>query len=638
VEIQPIVIGTAGHIDHGKSTLVKALTGIDPDRWEEERVRGMTIDLGFAGLDLPDGRKVGIVDVPGHERFVRNMVAGATGIDLVVLVVAADDGVMPQTREHLAIMELVGVTRGFVALTKVDLVDEELAELAQEDVRDAVAGTFLEGAPIVHVSAVTGRGLDELRGLLERLALEVEPRPDEGIFRMPIQRVFSVRGFGTVVTGIPVSGRVAVGDSLEILPGGERGKVRGIQAYHEQVTQARAGHSTALNLSDVDHRAVQRGGVVVTPSFFKPLTMIGARLVALAGLERPITNRMQVRVHSGTADSLGELVLLDREELAPGEEGLVQLRMSEPLVCAPGDRFVTRLASPVTTLGGGVVLEESRYRLKRFKAFVIDQLQRQAESLGSLSAMLEAQLARHPDRWVALADLAVEMKRGKEELRGLLEELAADDRALSPGPGERWIHRETLDLSLAQVQDALEEWFQAHPLRRKIDVRELRGATGFEPAFLSALLELSAERGELVLEAGGLVTPVDRRVELDEDTAQLRRRVLDLLAEGRLKPPGQGELLGILGVEEGALREILDLLVDEGEVAHVSGEMYLARPVYEEVREAVVDNCRRNGHLEIPELRDQLGTTRKFLIPLLEHLDGVGLTARRAGHRVLKQH
>ncbi|MEM8713597.1 MAG: selenocysteine-specific translation elongation factor, partial [Planctomycetota bacterium] len=332
MEIQPIVIGTAGHIDHGKSTLVQALTGTDPDRWAEEKARGMTIDLGFAKMDLPDGRRVGLVDVPGHERFIRNMVAGATGIDLVILVVAADDGVMPQTREHLAIMQMLGVARGFVALTKVDAVDEDMAELAAEDVRESVEGTFLEGAPILPVSAQEGIGMDELRALLMQMASEAEPRESEGVFRMPVQRVFSARGFGTILTGIPVTGTLSVGDPVEVLPSGQKGKVRGIQAYHEAAETARAGHSTALNVTDVDHHEVHRGDVVATPGFFKPQAMVGARMLALPTLGMAVHNRMQVRVHTGTAEGVGEVVLLDAEEIGPGEEGLVQFRLEQPLV------------------------------------------------------------------------------------------------------------------------------------------------------------------------------------------------------------------------------------------------------------------------------------------------------------------
>ncbi len=635
--IQPIVIGTAGHIDHGKSTLVKALTGTDPDRWQEEKDRGMTIDLGFARMDLPDGRRVGIVDVPGHERFIRNMVAGASGIDLVMLVVAADDGVMPQTREHLAIMQMLGVAHGFVALTKIDLVEEDMVALAEEDVREAVEGTFLEGAPILRVSAITGEGLEALQTLLCEMAAQAEPRSAEGVFRMPIQRVFSARGFGTILTGIPVSGTVAVGETLEVLPSGQKGKVRGIQAYHEPTDRARAGHSTALNLADVDHHRVARGDVVATSGFFKPVKMVGARLTALASLDRPITNRMAVRVHTGTADSRGEIVLLDVDEIGPGASGLVQFRMDEPLVCAAGDAFVVRLASPALTLGGGVILEESRYRLKRFKGFVIDELERQARSLGSAEALLEAQLARATGRWVALEALAVELKRDKRETRELLEQLRAKEKALSPGPGERWIHVEAFEVSLAEAQDAISGWLAENPLRQVVDVREVRSRTDFEPAFLSVVLEELERRGELRLEPGGLIRPAGRAIELDEETAALRTAVLARVCEARFQPPSKAELAESLGCAPDVLGKIFELLVDETLITRVGGDLFLARESLDEARAAIVANCTEHGQLEIPALRDRLGTTRKYLIPLLEHFDAEGLTLRQRGNRVLKR-
>mgnify|MGYP003627595811 FL=1 len=472
MDIQPIVIGTAGHIDHGKSSLVKALTGIDPDRWEEERKRGMTIDLGFASLELPDGRKVGLVDVPGHERFVRNMVAGASGIDRVVLVVAADDGVMPQTREHLAIMEMLGVEKGLIALNKIDLVDDEMVEMAEDDIRQAVEGTFLESADILRVSAIGGQGVEELRTAILKMAKAAKPRTAGGVFRLPIQRVFSAKGVGTIVTGIPVSGTVKVGDVLEVLPGGQKGKVRGIQAYHESTQEGRAGHSTALNLADVDHTKVERGCVAATPGYFQALKMVGARLKALPALDRPITNRMQVRVHVGTAEVLGEVVLLDAQEIAPGDEGMVQLRLETPMVCAPGDRFVLRLASPVSTLGGGVILEESRYRLKRFKTFIIDELERQAKSLGSTVALLEAHLVRLPERWATVDELSMLLKRHAQETRGLLGTLASSGKVHEVGAA-RWIHNETLELSLAETRDALNAWFEDNAQRARMDVRDL---------------------------------------------------------------------------------------------------------------------------------------------------------------------
>ncbi|MEZ6013670.1 MAG: selenocysteine-specific translation elongation factor [Planctomycetota bacterium] len=637
MQIQPIVIGTAGHIDHGKSTLVRVLTGIDPDRLAEEKERGMTIDLGFARFDLPDGRCVGIVDVPGHERFVRNMVAGATGIDLVLLVVAADDGVMPQTREHLSIMRVLGVMRGLVVLTKIDMVDEEMRMLAEDDVRTAVAGSFLEGAPIVHVSSTSGEGIEALKALIVELAAGMEPRTAEGIFRLPIQRVFSARGFGTVVTGIPVSGTARIGDVLEVLPAGKKGKVRSIQAYHEGSDTARAGHSSALALADIDLADVQRGDVVATPGFFQAQKMVGASVEALDSALRPISNRMRVRVHTGTSDALGEVILLDADELAPGQVGLVQFRMEEPLVCAPGDRFVLRLASPVETLGGGVILEESRYRLKRFKTFVLDELSRQAQSLGSPEALLESILARAPERWLSIDDLARAVKRERVEVQRMLEGLQAAGKAAPLGPQPRWIHAATLELAIAEQRDVIEGWFAANPLRARMDLRDVRAGLSMDPNLVGMLLEREAAAGRLVLEAGGKLGLAGREVTLDEGTRKLVDGLTQALVEARLAPPSPDELAEALRAPRAEIDRCLRLLVDTGEVVHVGGELFASAVAIEAGKAAVIANCEKNGGLEIPELRDALDTTRKFLIPMLEYFDAQGVTQRKAGRRVLKR-
>ena len=634
--ILPIVIGTAGHIDHGKSTLVQALTGIDPDRLKEEKERGLTIDLGFAPLSLPDGRLVGIVDVPGHERFVRNMVAGATGIDLVVLVVAADDGVMPQTREHLQIMQLLGVQRGLVALTKTDLVDEAMVELAEEDVRESVRGTFLEQAAIHRVSAVSGAGLEEFRRALCEAAAAAPQRSSEGVFRMPIQRVFSKAGFGTVVTGIPVSGEARLGDVLEVLPGRLRGKVRGLNAYKQPAEIVRAGHSSAINLADVDHHLVTRGHVVATPNFFGPQTMVAARLTTLPGSGRPVVNRMRVRLHTGTADPAGEIVLLDREEIAPGEDGLVQIRLQDPIVCAPGDRFVLRLLSPMETLGGGVILEESRYRLKRFKGFVLDELAHQEASLASPVTLLESLLSRRGAELIPTEELATAVKRPLAETARHLAELAGEQRVRALGK-DRWIHVDRLEEALARLRRAVDGWFAEEAHRSVVDVLELRQRTGFEPAFLAALLEVEGVAGRLALLPGGKVRPAGRDVELAPELRAARDGVLARLQQARFQPPSPAELGAELGLAGPLVATALEHLVDEGTVVHVGGELYLATTSRDEARAAIVANCERHGHLEIPELRDALGTTRKFLIPLLEHFDAQGLTIRQGAHRVLRK-
>ena len=635
MEIQPIVLGTAGHIDHGKSTLVRALTGIDPDRLKEEQERGMTIDLGFANFALPDGRKVGIVDVPGHERFIKNMVAGASGTDLVMLVVAADDGVMPQTREHLAIMNLLGVERGLVALTKIDLVEDEMVELAEEDIRETVAGTFLEGAPVLRVSAVAGRGVEELRAAIAELAAAAAPRSAEAVFRMPIQRVFSVKGFGTVVTGIPVSGHVATGDTLEIVPGGLKGKVRGLQAYHEGTDEARAGHSTAINLSDVEHKLVQRGCVAATPGFFQPVRMVGARLQALGGLERPIANRTPVRLHTGTAEALGEVVLLDVPELAPGGEALVQLRLEEPVVAAPGDRFVLRLASPLITLGGGVVLEESRHRLKRFKGFVIEELAQQAEGLDSPEELCEVLLARAGLERRTAQELAVAIKRPLGETRELLAGLARQKKLVEVGP-ERYMHPARLDDALRKLVDTVSAWFDEHAHREVADVRDLRAAAGFENDLFAALLSEAEARGEVLTEAGGRVRLPGRGGALPPEVEEQRAKVHATLVAGKLQPPLPEEIADALGMGDKDVLELLELCADRGEARRVK-DFYVAAEHLDAAREAIVANCEAHGELAIPALRDALGTSRKYLIPLLESFDAEGLTLRQGGRRVLKR-
>jgi selenocysteine-specific elongation factor len=636
VEIQPVVVGTAGHIDHGKSTLVRALTGIDPDRLKEEIERGMTIDLGFARFQLPDGRTVGIVDVPGHERFIRNMVAGATGIDIVLLVVAADDGVMPQTREHLAIMTLLGVQRGLVALTKIDAVEKGMVELATEDIRATVRGTFLEDAPILPVSSVTRQGLPELLAALQRLAAETLPRSSEGLFRLPIQRVFSSHGFGTVVTGIPVSGSIGVGDMVEILPGDLRGKVRGVQAYHETTERARAGHSTALNVADVDHHAVRRGCVAATPGFFRPARMLGARFEALAHLDRPIENRTQIRLHTGTVEAVGEIVLLDCERLEPGQSALAQLRLDEPVVTAPGDRFVVRLESPAWTLGGGVILEESKHRLKRFKAFVVEELSRQETSLGSPGELLESVLHRAGDRLQKASELAIEIKRSPEETETLLGGLAGKGTAVRLGTGG-WLHKEKLESALARLERGIAAWFEGHGHRQLIDVRDLRRSTGLDPDFQDALLQEAQRRGKLTVEAGGHVRPAGRGEAIDPETAALLDRVKSALAAAKFQPPEPSTLGTALGANPGRVEAVIEILVDRGQLRPISRGFFLTADLYGAARDAIVANCNKNGSLDIPSLRDQLSTTRKYLIPLLEHFDTAGLTLRQGGNRVLKR-
>ncbi|MFP5212731.1 MAG: selenocysteine-specific translation elongation factor, partial [Acidobacteriota bacterium] len=355
--MKQVILGTAGHIDHGKTSLIRALTGIDTDRLKEEKLRGITIELGFAHMELPGGERLGIVDVPGHERFVKHMVAGATGIHLVALVIAADEGVMPQTREHMEICELLQVKKGLVVLTKIDMVeDPDWVEMVREDVAEFMKGTFLEGAPIIPVSAVTGEGIDELKQTLALLYSQVQPRSTEGPFRLPVDRVFSMRGFGTVVTGTSMSGRVRIGDQVTIYPMEQKTKVRGLQVHSEEVQEVLPGQRTAINLQGLERAAIERGNVIATPGTLAPTHMVDVHMEMLSSSPRPLKHRAKIRFHTGTAEHLGTVVLLDREELAQGTKAFVQVRLDHPIAVLRGDRFVMRSYSPVQTIGGGTIL------------------------------------------------------------------------------------------------------------------------------------------------------------------------------------------------------------------------------------------------------------------------------------------
>lgn len=355
-EIFNIVIGTAGHIDHGKSSLVEILTGVNPDRLKEEKERGLTIDLGFAPLSLPNGKKVGIIDVPGHEKFIKNMVAGASGIDFVILVIACDDSVMPQTREHLEIMQILGIKSGLIALTKIDLVDDDLALLAKEEIQEFLQGTFLENSPILPISSVTQKGFKEFKSVLFKNLQEVTPKTNHGIFRMPIQRVFSKHGHGTVITGIPVSGEVREGDTLEVLPSKAKGRVKKIQAYGTSVKKGGAGHSTALNIKDIDYKKIHRGDVIASPGFFEAVHFIEAKFQYLHTIKTPLLHMTPIRFHTGTLEEMGKVAIIGQEKLMPGETGYIQIRLENPVAVATGDRFVVRLSSPMITIGGGVII------------------------------------------------------------------------------------------------------------------------------------------------------------------------------------------------------------------------------------------------------------------------------------------
>ena len=636
--IRNVIVGTAGHIDHGKSSLVRALTGIDPDRLREEKERGMTIDLGFARYRGAGERLVGIIDVPGHERFIKNMVAGATSVDVVVLVVAADDGVMPQTIEHLEILTLLGLERGMVVVNKSDLVDEDLLELAIEDVRSLVASTFLRDAKILPCSAITQAGLTEVKAELDRLIEEAPPRSEEGLFRLPIQRVFSAKGHGTVITGVPLSGAVSIGDEVEVLPLGRVGRVRGIQAYGTSQSIARAGHSCALNVGDLDFHEIARGMTAAAPGFFRAADLFEARLRYLGSCKEPLEHRSQVKVHLGTAEIMGRVLVLDHERLLPGEEGLVQLELEEPVVAASGDRFLIRLPSPAQTLGGGEVLGAARHHRKRLRDHHVTALQDRLEALDDpLRALRIASEARRFEPHSA-HDLAVDVSATEDRVAELLPQLVAKKQLVDLGRGQFLSARFAGD-ARKRILERLQSLHDKHPLKKRIEIRELRSGLDLPERVLKELLALLVHQGAVAEEgAAGHFRLSSHKPALGPEEEKLLDEMRAAWGEAKASPPSLAQFAEKSGAAPKVVERLAELLVDEEEFQRI-GTLYFHRPAVEHARDCLIRNAQaHDGEVAIPDLRDELGTSRKYMIPLLEYFDTTGITVRRGDRRLLRQH
>ncbi|MGB1071132.1 MAG: selenocysteine-specific translation elongation factor [Planctomycetota bacterium] len=630
--IYGVVVGTAGHIDHGKSSLVRRLTGIDPDRLPEEKDRGLTIDLGFAPMQLPGGELVGIIDVPGHEKFIRNMVAGASGIDLVVLVVAADDSVMPQTLEHLSIMTILGVQRGIIAINKIDLVDEEMLELVEEEIRDTVKGTFLEDAPMMRVSAETEAGIDELREAVVSMIDELPSRETDGVFRLPIQRVFSAKGHGTVVTGVPVSGSVSKDDRLEILPGEHKGRVRGLQAYKVTVDRARAGHSTAINLADVNYKDLTRGMVAATPGYFTATEMLEVSLRALSSLPNALTHRMPIRFLQGTMEAVGRLYLLDCTTLEPGDEAVAQIRLEEPVVVAPGDRFVLRQTSPMITLGGGEILDRSRWRLKTGKDFVVESVRRKMSALDSPQDYLRSLLRDALLEIHTTEDLSRRMTITQEQVSQYLQELAeaGDLKAL---PGDRWLVQEGIRMAGERITGAIEAAFREDPYRVSVKALEIRDALRLEETFLEAVYQQLVGEERVHRLRGGRLSLPGYEPPIPEGERQALEKYRNYLSEHLFEAARNEDLAPMLGTSEALIGKLQSLLVDRGELVRLTPDVVLLEEAILEAVRRLAAHHETAGPFSAAEAKDLLGTTRKFAIPLLEYLDKQGWTRRREDRR-----
>ncbi len=636
--MKKIILGTAGHIDHGKTTLVKALTGIDTDRLKEEKLRGITIELGFAHLRLPNGEIIGIVDVPGHERFVKNMVAGASGIDLVALVVAADEGVMPQTREHLAICDLLGVKSGLVVLTKADLVEDDWLELIKEDVSDFVRGTFLEGAPMVAVSAVTGQGLEELKKTLAELVAKVRERSEGGPFRLPIDRVFSVKGFGTVVTGTTISGRIRVGDQVEIMPRRLSARVRNIQVYGEDQKEALAGQRTALNLQGLEKDALRRGDVVCQPESLRPSYLLDLHLRYLAENERPLKTGSRVRFHVGTDEVMGRIVLFGCEEVTPGGEALAQIRLEDPVAVWRGDHYVIRSYSPVITIGGGVILNPLPPKRKRSQPRHYEELSLLKE--GRPHELVLYHLRQAALKGLSLKEISIRTALFGKELEEVLRDLKKEKKIVlieAEGreiliEGQHW--QELKDL----ICQRLEAFHQKNPLMRGLSKEELRSRLPSEldsRAFARLLSELVREKK--VVQDQEVLRLASHQIILAEDQERLKQKIEAVFRRAGLKVPDRDEALSRFRDQPELAIKLFDYLVQEGRLVRLKEGLYFHSEVLKEVEKKTVAFLKRHGEMSIAQFRELTGTSRKYMIPLLEYLDQKKVTLRVGDKRVLRR-
>jgi selenocysteine-specific elongation factor len=631
--VRHVVVGTAGHIDHGKSSLVLALTGIDPDRLKEEKERGITIDIGFAHLAVAEGLTLGIVDVPGHERFVRNMLAGVGGIDLVMLVIAADEGVMPQTREHLAICQLLRIPRGLVVLTKADLAEAEWLELVQEDVRGFLRGTFLEGAPLLPVSAKTGEGLLALREALTRLARDVPARSVDATFRLPIDRVFTIRGFGTVVTGTVAGGQLTLEERVEVYPRAIQAKVRGIQTHGRPVSMAVAGQRAAVNLQGTERAAIERGDVLSLPELLQPTYMVDATCELLPDAPAPLRPRQRVRVHIGTREVMARVHLLDREGLDPGQTGYVQLRVEGPVVALPRDRYVIRSYSPMVTIGGGELLDVAPDKSRRNPARVA---RLRSLEMGGPLAVLEAHIARVGGGGARVATLRARTPFGPAELRTLLQDLVAQQRVLLVDR-EWYVHAQTAERIRQEAEAALSAFHAREPLKAGMSKEELRTRLGsLEERVFLALLEQFAAAGALVVDRDK-VRQAGHAVRLTPAQQAMSDRLEAEFRAAGVAPPTLEEAFTKLGLDGGSGQAIAQLLVDGRRLVRIREGLYFHADPLQAAVGQVLDFLRQRHAITPQEIKDLLGISRKYAIPLLEWLDTQRLTVRVGDRRVLRE-
>lgn len=627
-----IIIGTAGHIDHGKTTLIKALTGRNTDRWEEEQRRGITIDLGFTYFDLPGGDRAGIIDVPGHEKFINNMVAGVVGMDLVLLVIAADEGIMPQTREHMDILNLLGIEKSIIVLNKCDLVDEEWLELVEEEVKEELSGTFLEHAPVVKVSAATGEGLDELVNTIEHLTRdEVVQKDIHTIPRLPIDRAFTLAGFGTIITGTLVSGTISKEDTLQMYPIGKECKIRSIQVHGEDKKECYAGQRVAINLSNVKKKEIKRGCVLAPPNSMKNTDLLDVKLNVLDSSMRVLTNHTRLHFFTGTSEVLCRAVLLDKEEIGPGESGYVQLRLEEEVAVRRGDKFVVRFYSPMETIGGGVVLEPNPGIKKRFQENVIEELERKES--GSSADVIEMHVKGHADTLITVSELAKLTALSIEEVQKDVEELEQQGMVLvfTMRKDTYVWHMDSAREAEYLLRKALEEYEKKYPYRYGMKKAEIQ-TTYFQkikPNVFDKILEMLENQGSLKRVDEFLCTP-EYEVKKDKTYEMVSGKLLDTFKKAGYDFVRYSEI-DCAPAKKELKDDILNILLEEKQVVKVTEDMYTLAVYMENAKKKIQEQLSENPVITIAQVRDMFSTSRKSAKPILEYMDSIKVTKKTGG-------
>ncbi len=640
--MREIILGTAGHVDHGKTSLIRALTGIETDRLKEEKKRGITIELGFAHLDLPCGHRLGIIDVPGHEKFIRNMVAGAAGIDMAAFIIAADEGIMPQTIEHFNICKLIGVRDGLIILTKKDMVDDEWLEMVEEEARDFFQDSFLDGVPVLKVSSTTGEGIEEIKQALDKKVSAINFQEEFGPFRLAVDRVFSMKGFGTVITGTSLSGRIGTGDELTFYPGGITARIRGIQVHGKDVDIIEAGHRTAINLQGIEKDDINRGDMAATPDSMLPSTRLDGELHYLAGNEKPLKNRTAVRVHVGTREILSRVILMETDKIEPGQNAHVQLILQHPAALWPGDRFILRSYSPVSTIGGGTILNNAPPKRKR----TIDKDKEKNKEIfavyknGTGEEKLLLFLKESSLAGITTDQLATRLGIFGKKLKKILQQPISTGRiVVVESEIQRFVEVSVITELNSDIIDRLEIYHKENPLKTGLLKEELRPLLKFkvDQKLLNFSLNLLIKKGNLVQEDAE-IRLADHRVILEMDEEDMQQKIARLYLEAGLKPANVKDVIGRFNeFPEIKIRQVIDLLIQKGELIKINESLFFHRQPLETLKKELIGFIRKEGEIDPPRFKNMTGLSRKFSIPLLEYFDKIKLTIRIDDKRVLRK-